>query len=172
MQAADPNNPPPKFRKLRIAWSVFWGLACVLLIVLWVRSYWYWDQLYTPICTAAYNSPSWEGKVITIESDSGALSATYAIGGDPWYWHISHKLDETRATIAPYNYAIMQPPETHRSFVGFAVYREFGLNPTIRIPIWFTVLTTSAIGCISWLPWWSKRFSLRTLLIATTLVAV
>src|SRR6476619_2972176 len=28
-----------RFRKLRIAWSVFWGLACVLLIVLWVRSY-------------------------------------------------------------------------------------------------------------------------------------
>ena len=28
-----------KHRKLRIAWSVFWGLAAVLLIVLWVRSY-------------------------------------------------------------------------------------------------------------------------------------
>jgi hypothetical protein len=28
-----------RFRKLRIAWSVFWGIACVLLIVLWVRSY-------------------------------------------------------------------------------------------------------------------------------------
>src|SRR3954470_6536128 len=34
-----------KFRKLRIAWSVFCSLACVLLIVLWVRSYWYMDQL-------------------------------------------------------------------------------------------------------------------------------
>ena len=33
-----------RFRKLRIAWSVFWGLACVLLIVLWVRSYWFFDQ--------------------------------------------------------------------------------------------------------------------------------
>src|SRR3954470_19207851 len=32
-----------RFRKLRIAWSVFWGLACVLLIVLWGRSYWRWD---------------------------------------------------------------------------------------------------------------------------------
>ena len=29
-----------KFRKLRIAWSVVWGVAAVLLIVLWVRSYW------------------------------------------------------------------------------------------------------------------------------------
>src|SRR4051812_7318078 len=29
-----------RFPKLRIAWSVFCGLACVLLVVLWVRSYW------------------------------------------------------------------------------------------------------------------------------------
>src|SRR6476660_6623621 len=28
-----------KFRKLRIAWSAVWGIACVLLIALWVRSY-------------------------------------------------------------------------------------------------------------------------------------
>ena len=34
-----------RFRKLRIAWSVVWGLACVLLIALWVRSYWYWDDV-------------------------------------------------------------------------------------------------------------------------------
>src|SRR6476619_1389766 len=28
-----------RFRKLRITWSVFCGIVCVLLIVLWVRSY-------------------------------------------------------------------------------------------------------------------------------------
>src|SRR3954447_22406762 len=39
MQSADPNKLPPKFRKLRIAWSVSWGLSCVLLVVLWVRSH-------------------------------------------------------------------------------------------------------------------------------------
>ena len=33
-----------RFRKLRIAWSVVWGIACVLLIVLWVRSYWSVDD--------------------------------------------------------------------------------------------------------------------------------
>src|SRR4051812_34028569 len=35
-----------RFRKLRIAWSAFWGLACVLLIVLWVRSYRWIDKVY------------------------------------------------------------------------------------------------------------------------------
>ena len=33
-----------KHRKLRIAWSVVWGIAAVLLIVLWVRSYLVWDN--------------------------------------------------------------------------------------------------------------------------------
>src|SRR3954464_13617438 len=32
-----------RFRKLRLAWSVFWGIACVLLIALWIRSYWHID---------------------------------------------------------------------------------------------------------------------------------
>src|SRR3954471_23472340 len=32
-------NSGMRFRKLRIAWSVVWGLACVLLVVLWVRSH-------------------------------------------------------------------------------------------------------------------------------------
>src|SRR4051812_39587288 len=35
-----------RFRKLRIAWSVFWGLAAALLIVLWVRSYWWTDTVW------------------------------------------------------------------------------------------------------------------------------
>ena len=29
-----------KHRKLRIAWSAAWGVAAVLLIALWIRSYW------------------------------------------------------------------------------------------------------------------------------------
>jgi hypothetical protein len=38
-----------RFRKLRMAWSVAWGLACVLLIALWVRSYWYADVIRYPL---------------------------------------------------------------------------------------------------------------------------
>ena len=34
-----------RYRKLRIAWSVVWGLASVLLVVLWVRSYWRVDTV-------------------------------------------------------------------------------------------------------------------------------
>ncbi len=34
-----------RFRKLRIAWSAFWGIATVLLIALWVRSYRWHDTV-------------------------------------------------------------------------------------------------------------------------------
>ena len=34
-----------RFRKVRIVWSVAWGIACVLLVVLWVRSYWWTDSI-------------------------------------------------------------------------------------------------------------------------------
>ena len=41
-----------KYRKLRIAWSVVWGIAAVLLIVLWVRSYWLADSIYVGLAIA------------------------------------------------------------------------------------------------------------------------
>src|SRR5262245_38540076 len=34
-----------RFRKLRIAWSVVWGILAVLLLMLWVRSYWWFDNV-------------------------------------------------------------------------------------------------------------------------------
>jgi hypothetical protein len=34
-----------RYRKLRVAWSVVWGLAAVLLVVLWVRISWWLDSL-------------------------------------------------------------------------------------------------------------------------------
>src|SRR6476660_5357855 len=48
---AGDERQPLRFRTLRIAWSVFWGLACVLLIVLWVRSYW-WTEIFELPLTA------------------------------------------------------------------------------------------------------------------------
>ncbi len=38
-----------KHRKLRIAWSVVWGVLAVPLIVLWWRSYWWAEQVTVPL---------------------------------------------------------------------------------------------------------------------------
>jgi hypothetical protein len=40
-----------KYRKLRIAWSVGCGILCLLLVVLWVRSYW-WESIANPVVTS------------------------------------------------------------------------------------------------------------------------
>ena len=39
------------------------------------------------------------------------------------------------------------------------------------VPYWFPVAILASLAAVPWIRW-SKRFSLRTLLIATTLVAV
>jgi hypothetical protein len=40
MNATSDRAPGPiRFRKLRIAWSVFWGSLCLLMITWWARSY-------------------------------------------------------------------------------------------------------------------------------------
>src|SRR6185295_8758219 len=73
MRLAEPNKPPPRFRKLRIAWAVFWGLACVLLIVLWVRSYWGVDLVNV--------------KGVQLTSAVGHTGAASTRGiGRPWGW--------------------------------------------------------------------------------------
>src|SRR5262245_39996287 len=36
-------------RGLRIAWSVLFGILCLLFVVWWLRSYWVWDHPYFSI---------------------------------------------------------------------------------------------------------------------------
>jgi hypothetical protein len=50
------------------------------------------------------------------------------------------------------------------------IYEPAGTGVTIGY--WFPSMLALAVTTAPWLPWWSIRFSLRTLLIATTLVAV
>ena len=42
----------------------------------------------------------------------------------------------------------------------------------IMVPHWFLILLSALLAYVPWLRFWSTRFSLRTLLIVTTLIAV
>src|SRR5262245_26932319 len=120
-----------KFRKLRIAWSIFCGIACVLLIVLWVRSYTWWDEFYTPTSMARYHSPFLDSRILIVESASGQVLVYYPQGSGPWSWHISSELD------GRYWYGADQESadqNRNKGFAGFAIYRTFGLYPTLRVP--------------------------------------
>jgi hypothetical protein len=51
-------------------------------------------------------------------------------------------------------------------FFGFR-YKQIEGGANITVPHWFAAILTCALSAIPWIHW-SKRFSLRTLLIATT----
>src|SRR5687767_9431665 len=72
-------NRPHIFRLLRIAASAVFGIPCLLLIALWVRSYYYRDVLGGVIWSHAFAIESADGHV--------AFMAYYlnpAFTGSPW----------------------------------------------------------------------------------------
>jgi hypothetical protein len=142
-----------KFRKLRIAWSLVSLIACALLIALWVRSYSWDDSLYIP------------------PFDQASFSLQSSCG------HVFLKVDDV-PTEADLHWSLetSEADDVHSSEkvnngvkAGFAILdlRPFGW--IALCPHWFLVTLCFAFGAAPWLRW---RFTLRTLLIATTLVAV
>src|SRR3954466_10148683 len=135
-----------RFRKQRIAWSVLWGLAAVLLVVLWVRSYWWSDVLW----------------VITPTYDARADSVG---GGTP----TSIFFDSEREVGSEWNRksyrhnTSMRSPDATWKFDVYVTSR--GLDASL--PHWFYFLLTIIISAAAWI----RRFSIRSLLIAMTLVA-
>ena len=154
-----------RFRKLRIAWSVGCLIACVLLVVLWVRSYWWCDMF--EIRTAS--------QLLQLDSRKGRLSFWQKNPGWPKQ---SPKITQLlldgmdmgrfygRCPAGDYQ----KPYWDQASILAFG---RFGSERerVIFIPYWFPVLISAALAAVPWIRW-SKRFTLRTLLIATTLVAL
>ena len=135
-----------RFRKLRIAWSVFWGLAAVLLIVLWVRSYWILDSLDV---NGAHRFASFRGHLF---------------------------IDETFTTSGT------RPKGSQHKLLGYYVLHVVVSGGMVhphgagtKLPLWPLVTIVAVVAIAPWIlviPWLRWRFSLRTLLIATTIIAV
>jgi hypothetical protein len=135
-----------RFRKLRIAWSVFWGLACVLLIVFWVRSYWCADLLLVS-----------ESKGV-VSNHGGVRMCAFNLASPTPQWVIS------------FTGNVEIGPSPNYSMLGFSYFESpSSLLDRIRVPHWFLIVLSVVIGTT---PWIRYRFSLRTLLIVTTLVAI
>jgi hypothetical protein len=141
-----------KYRKLRIAFSAGCGVVCLLLIALWVRSYVLLDHFIVPL----------HGRSTTeIYSERGTMLCFYFQVSD-YRWHY----DAARLpTDAP------RPVLKSRKLPGFAWTRTSPIEAVVIIPFWFPLVTMASLAAATWIRW-SRRFSLRTLLIATTLVAV
>jgi hypothetical protein len=141
---------------LRIAVTAFSLTACVLLIALWVRSYSRMDWL-------AYRS-------------SNIFVRLACTGGSGrFYW--------TRTD--PMSLQALPRPELGwiiKSYPAPVGQRKNGAWPfqwiwqrnavTISLPMWLVTVLFAICATVPWLRYFKRRFGLRTLLIATTLVAV
>jgi hypothetical protein len=133
------------YRKLRIAWSVACGILCLLLVVLWVRSYTCRDG-----CTLASRLylDSYYGRI-----EYHLLLPPYSQEHDWFYFCDSPQLDFAKNPLLEFRL-------------------QSGPNRSGRVPHWFPLLLSAALAVAPWIRQLNLRFSLRTLLIAMTLVAI
>ena len=127
---------------LRIAVTTFCGLACLLLIALWMRSYSLTDA------AVFYRGGNWYG----IRSEPGHLRLTFmakAGVSDGWFFRSGMLVDD-------------QFPLLIVGWVG-----NFRNNLTAYCAHWLAAIPFAVLAAA---PWIKLRFSLRILLIAVTLL--
>ena len=142
-------------RYLRIAVSLTSLVACMLLIALWVRSYWWGD--------AFHNEVDW------LQS-----SRLEAFNGRLRYYGSEFP---TTSTWETHSWSLDDPLFNHLRSTSMWSYRTDGPGPGVPplfrelvVPYWFPVLLTGVLAAALGIRR-PIRFSLRTLLIATTIIA-
>jgi hypothetical protein len=121
---------------------------------MWVRSQWYVDNV------------------------SGPISATYVFQAASVPGALAVSMWENTEEGASWLYECDGIDEWWRTFGGLYTSRVWGTFTysnqlsAIFVPSWFLVTITATLGILPWTNRFSGRFSLRTLLIAITLVAI
>jgi hypothetical protein len=154
-----------RFRKLRIAFSATCLIACVLLIALWVRSYWYRDA------RIMYLSGSRWIHVVSMLGQSA-----WAFADSPWGKPTANQSGDNVLTRAAFTEG--EPVEAIPDSIRLPLrdtllfhWQSYDDGKLLTVPYWLPVFASSAFAIAPWIRW-TRRFSLRTLLLATTLVAV
>jgi hypothetical protein len=129
-----------------------WGVVAVLVCVLWDRSYSQWNQVTRQTRAARYSVGSGHGGLYYTSFSSGQNNLARK-----WTWE-SHRARGTE--IFP----------TQR-YLGFYFYAPAG-TWTIFVPSWILLFVATLLAAIPMVPWFRWRFSLRTLLIVTAVIAV
>ena len=142
---------------LRIAVTALSLTACVLLIVLWVRSYWRFDEVEGRMANCNIFIKSVQGRL-----RSGAVSSPRP---QNWSWRTLLIGSES------YGLILTLPGGKTLSLRRVFSFSSSAGRFVLWVPTWLPTLIFAAFAAAAWLAQ-LKRFSLRTLLIATTLVAV
>jgi hypothetical protein len=131
---------------LRIAVTALSLTTCVLLIALWVRTLFAIDTIQGPVGNI---------HVVATSRHSGLSIGLVRLNRMPHSW--SHKSEPANEKVSV----------QYSSVIGFGIHSSNRLS-AIRLPVWCILLLSAAAATVPWLPW---RFSLRTMLIAMTVVA-
>jgi hypothetical protein len=148
-QRANRESSGMKFRKLRIAFSVTCGIACVLLVAIWIESQYFLRSIHGRN-TRHYQTA--RGFFLVYE-----LTAHRPVG-----WQ-SSRIDFKDWT-----------PD---NVINFPMWGTTDMTNTAsekrvaKIPLWYFASFFAVGAVLPWLPW-SNRFSVRTLLITITVVAI
>lgn len=141
---------PTRYRRLRIAWTVTWGVVAVVLVVMWVRTYCRIDGVTVKSATGTY----------VCYSAMGHVEVGWVADGSDVFG-VGPRFDLGTSAVNPASRSVSKL---------FWPWFQFTAD-AIVIPHWFLTMLTAVFAAIAWLPF-SKRFSLRALLIVMTLVAV
>jgi len=162
---------------LRIAVTALSLTACMLLIALWVRSYGRSIDVDLPVSSrvgvgllikdgtiAAQFVDSQQTRLMNLLLKELFDEMLNEVDSDRTYV-VTTSCDFTAMDSPPPPFAPRQPARKP----GISDFRwQAGY---VRAPFWFITLAVAAVACVPWISW-SKRFGLRTLLIATALIAV
>jgi hypothetical protein len=132
-------------RRLRIGASLFFAVLAVLVCILWVRSYWWLDTV------ILYRGGNWYGN----ESAWGVFRThiMFDVGVGDGLFRRSDPLSEARFPKLVF---------TWFGRIGGPVF-------TTSCSLWIPAMLFASIAAAPWFRW---RYSLRTLLLTTTLVAI
>jgi len=146
-----------KYRKLRIAWSVAWGVLCLMLIVLWVRSYSWRDNVKVRLPADLYILFASEDGIsgFLIRENNTGVSR---IEIDSW------PCNSEDIRFFPFNSDSYSPLGSYAWWFGDTAFGAIA-------PHWFPAVLFTALTVAPWIRQWQWRFSLRTLLIGMTVVA-
>jgi len=156
------NHQHKLVRALRVTWTAAFSLLTLLLIALWLRSYSHRDQTRGCIFGSRHH--------ILVTS----LRDQIAVGYDEWRGTPHNWIFESKTE--PENLISVYP-----SVTGVPPFSWLGFRGHFRPNLWVLVIPTWFLLCagigFAILPWTGierkvKRFSLRTLLFATTLLAL
>jgi hypothetical protein len=150
-------------RNFRIAWSVAWGVVAVLLFALYLRSG-SWDD--------KFGFKFIGGRYIVFGSSFRKLTIDVSIQAPPSSFRYAWRMQSRR--IAPSTF-VDYPTIKSAGYVGALGfgYGRFPLLSSVIFPHWFVAIVAVVLAAVPYyFPRLRWRFNLRTLLIATTLVAL